>query len=56
LGIKNLDRLIFVIKKWHDDICVGCDGSSKPMNMTNFLTSKSNIIEENNKVYGARSF
>jgi hypothetical protein len=26
------------------------------MNMTNFLTSKSNIIEENNKVYGARSF
>jgi hypothetical protein len=48
--IENLDRLIFVIKTWLDDARVGCDGASKPMSMTNVLTSKSNIIEENNKV------
>jgi hypothetical protein len=50
LEIENLDRLIFVIKHWLEDTRVGCDGASKPMSMTNFLTSKSNIIEENNKV------
>ncbi len=45
-----------MIKNWHDDAHVGCDGDSNPMNMTNFLTSKSNIIEENNKVIEERSF
>jgi len=50
LGIEHLDHLIFVIKNWLDVARVGCDGASKPMSMTNFLTSKSNIIEKNNMV------
>jgi hypothetical protein len=50
LGIENLDRLIFVIKNWPNDVLVGCDGALKPMSMPTFLTSKSNVIEENNKV------
>jgi hypothetical protein len=37
------------IENWPDDICVGCDGASTLMSMTNFLTSKFNIIEKINK-------
>jgi len=34
-----------VIKKWPDDVCIGCDGVNKPMNMI----FESIIIEEKNE-------
>jgi hypothetical protein len=39
-----------VIKNWIIDIHVGCDGAKKPMNMIDFFTLASIIIEENNKL------
>jgi hypothetical protein len=40
-----------VIKDWHDDVCIGCDGANEPMNMIDFLTLKSNIVEETKKIH-----
>jgi len=35
------------IKNWlDDDVCIGCDGANKPMNMIDFLILESIIIEE----------
>jgi len=39
-----------VIKIWIIDVHVGCNGVKKPMNMIDFLTLVSIIIEENNKL------
>jgi hypothetical protein len=50
LGIKNLDSFSLVIKKWIIDVHADCDGAKKPMNMIDFLTLESIIIEENNKL------
>jgi hypothetical protein len=41
-----LDHLILVTKNWSNNACVGCNGAYKLMDMIDFLTSKSNIIEE----------
>ncbi len=49
MGNENLHHLILMIKSWLDDTHVDYDGAQKFMNMTNFLTSKFIIIEENNK-------
>jgi hypothetical protein len=38
-----------VIKNWLDEIHIGCDGADKPINMIDFFTLESIIIEENNK-------
>jgi hypothetical protein len=38
-----------VIKNWIIDVHVDCDGAKKPLNMIDFLTLESIIIEENNK-------
>jgi hypothetical protein len=38
-----------MIKSWHDDTYVGCDGACKLMNMINFLSLEPIIIEENSK-------
>jgi hypothetical protein len=34
---ENLDHLILVIKKWHNDVCIGFDGVVKPKGINNFL-------------------
>jgi hypothetical protein len=49
LKIEILDCLILMIKSWHDDTYVGCDGACKHMKMINSLSLESIIIEENSK-------
>jgi hypothetical protein len=41
-------HLILVTKNWSDNVCVGCNGVYKLMDMIEFLTSKSIIIEKKN--------
>jgi hypothetical protein len=44
--MKLLDHLILVTKNWSDNACFGYNGAYKLMDMIDFLTSKSIIIEE----------
>jgi hypothetical protein len=50
LGIENLDQLIFIIKNWSNDICVGCDGPLKLKAMPEFLEKDFAMIEKHNKL------
>jgi hypothetical protein len=43
--MKILDHLILVTKNWLDNACVGCNGAYKLMDIIDFLTSKSIVIE-----------
>jgi hypothetical protein len=45
-----------MIKSWHDDTYVGCDGACKLMNMINFLSLEPIIIEENSKNLRNKAF
>lgn len=50
LGIENLNWLIFIIKNWPNDACVGCDGPSKLKVMVKFLKMDFVMIEKHNKM------
>ncbi len=56
LSIENLDWLIFIIKNWPSDVCVGCDGPLKPKTMVEFLERDYAIIKEHNKLIEEQDF
>ncbi len=50
LGIENLQWFIFMNKNWPNDVCVECDGLSKPKTMVEFLEKDPTMIEKHNKL------
>jgi hypothetical protein len=56
LGIDNLDKFILIIKNWHSDACVGCDGPLKPKAMAKCLEKDYGMIEKHNKLIKEQNF
>ncbi len=54
--MKLLDHLILVTKNWSDNACFGYNGAYKLMDMIDFLTSKSIIIEKKKDHQGMKPF
>jgi hypothetical protein len=54
--MKILDHLILVTKKCIYNVFVGCNGAYKLMDVIDFLTSKSIIIEEKEDHQGVKPF
>jgi len=49
LGIKNLNRLIFLINNWLDIVEVACDGTMKLKYMLDFVAYVATMIGEHHK-------